>query len=204
MTRAELHDATVDRLFEAIRSAPSLRPSYHVLKGITWAPDIDFPKHEYLFDIVLVHGTPSFTVEAGVTRLTGRNGVTTVIDVLDEDIEAEFYDKPWPLQQSSTCEYVLFDPSSLSMRPNLEVWEKGDGEFHRGRSAKYGVFFSWAGFRLDVRGSEFTISRCGRPLFEEELLRCRMVFEKSPNPALAKKIAELEEKALQPMRERDE
>lgn len=204
MTRTELHNATVDRLFEAIRTAPSLRPMYHVLRRVIWAPDIDFPKSEHLFDIVLTHGTPSFTVEGDVIRLTGRNGVTTVIDVLGEDIEAEFYDKPWDLQQSSTCEYVLFDPSGLSMRPNLDVAEKRDGEFHRARSTKYGVFFSTAGFRLDVHGAEFTVSRSGRPWVEEDLLKCRKVYEKNPNPALAAKIRQLEEKAMQPMREPDE
>jgi hypothetical protein len=204
VTRTELHDLTVDRLFEAIRTAPSLRSSYHVLRRVIWAPDTNFPKSEHLFDIVLVHGAPSFTVENGTTRLAGRSGVTTIIDVLDEDIEAEFYDKPWDLQQSCTCEYVLFDPSALSMRPNLNVVKKSDGEFHRARSAKDGVFFSTAGLRLDFRGAEFTVSRSGRPWVEEELLKCRKTFEKNPNPALAEKIRQLEEKAQQPMREPDD
>ncbi len=204
MTRTELHDATVDRLFEAIRTAPSLRPSYHALKGVTWAPHRDFPKHEYLFDIVLVHGTPSFAVEGGVTRLTGRNGVTTVIDVIDDGYEPEFYDKPDCLWFSSTTEYVLFDPSGELMRPSLHVGRKRDDWFQPARSAKDGVFFSTAGFRLDVRGAEFTVSRSGRPWVEEDLLKCRKVYEQNPNPALAKKIAELEEQARWPMREPDE
>jgi hypothetical protein len=204
MTRSEQHDATVDRLFEAIRTAPSLRPSYHALKGVTWAPDTDFPKHEYLFDIVLTHGSPSFTVEGGITRLTGRNGVTTVIDIIDDGYEPEFYDKPSSLFQSSTTEYVLYDPSGEIMRPSLQVVRKQDDWFQPSRAAKDGVFFSTTGIRLDVRGSEFTLSRSGRPWVEEDLLKCRKVFEKNPNPALAKKIGELEERARQPMREPDE
>jgi hypothetical protein len=204
VTRTELHDATVDRLYEAISTAPSLRPNYHVLKSVTWAPDIDFPKHEYLFDIVLVHGTPSFTVEDGVTRLTGRNCVATVIDILGEDIEAEFYDKPDSLFQSSTTEYVLFDPSGELMRPSLQVLCKRDDSLEQVRSARYGVFFSWCGFRLDVRGAEFTVSRSGRPWVEEDLLKCRKAFATNPAPALAEKIRQLDEKARQPWRESDE
>ncbi|MEO2092374.1 MAG: hypothetical protein ABGY75_23220 [Gemmataceae bacterium] len=204
MTRTELHDQTVDRLYEAIRFAPSLRPNYHALKGVTWATHSDFPQYEYLFDIVLVHGAPRFTLENGTTRLAGRNRVTTVIDVIDDGCETEFYDKPDALWFSSTCEYVLFDPSGELMRPSLHVVRKRDDWFQPARSAKDGVFFSTCGFRLDVRGPEFSISPSGRPRVEEELLKCRKTFEKHPNPALTVKIRELEEEARKPMREPDE
>lgn len=203
-TGPALHDQTVDRLFEAIRTAPSLQPNYHVLKGVTWAPHPVFPKHEYLFDIVLIHGAPTFSLEGGVTRLGARSCVATVIDVIDGGYEPEFYDKPDALFQSSTTEYVLIDPSGEFMRPSLHVLRKRDDWFQPARSAKDGVFFSWCGFRLDVRAGEVTVSRSGRPWVEEELLKCRKVFEKDPNPSLREKIRQLEEQACKPMRERDE
>lgn len=192
VTRKQLHDATVARLYDSLRAVVR---GVVVLRDVLWAPHDVFPNYAHVFDLVLLGSRAAVTV---VDESTGRVAIKGAVTVIDDDCEPEFYDKANLLYFTSVYEYVLFDPTGELMRPNFHAYRKDDLGFRPVRSCAAGTFFSTLQFRLDAEGAEIRVASSGRLHYEEELLKCRLAYKKKPTPQLAEKIQTLERKAMEP------
>lgn len=203
MSELSIHDATVDALFEALSIFARSKGGLTILKRQLWTPHIHLTSVEERFDILVVGGEPVFEHRDGKTRLTNDANVITAIDVLDENYEPEFYDKPDLVRFSLAQEYVIYDPTGEYMRPRLSAALRDDHDLNSVRTAAWGFFFSDAGYRLNVNDGEALIAASGAPRVESKLLEAERVFAKHPNPSLSEKIEQLRAKLLKGRKKRD-
>lgn len=148
---ANLHDDTVGRLADALKSALADRRRT-VVTSLRWQPMSEFPNVVETFDVAVVPADSGLL--HGKTLVPPRETPMFLLDVvtLENGYDAEFYDHPILLLTTSVSEYVLFDPTAEVLRPSLQAIAKWDDGWRRTRCGD-GVLDSCQGFRLDVRGA---------------------------------------------------
>jgi hypothetical protein len=170
MNDAEQHDRTASALASALRSLLAPAGEWSVLSRARWQPLEGFPDCVYIFDVMIVESEAKLDLDASRGCLGPDVLPTTIIDVIRrDDWEEEFYDKPDILYQSGVYEYCLWDPTAERLRPPLHALRRRDSGYRNTRTSTKGVFFSTTGFRLDIDGADFTVSRCSQACEEEEL-----------------------------------
>ena len=194
---ASPHDAAVDRIAALVSAHFLDRPGFTVLSRVRWRPLRDHPDRCYLFDVIVVEGSPAAEAGASGAEFGPELRPTTVIDVVDrQGFEEEYYDKPDDLLLTSVCDYCLIDPTATVMLPQLYAAHRRDGGGWRIIPSSDGVFFTSAGFRLDVDGSAVRLRPCGPVRIEEKLYRYRKSLGRAINRAVdqATAVNHLQEK----------
>jgi hypothetical protein len=172
------HDATVGALAAALRALLTTSERAAVASNARWQPLADSPNVVYTFDLLTLDrdAEPAWDEPRGCLG-SGVQPVTIIDVVCRDGWEEEFYDKPDALALAGVHEYCLWDPSAEVLRPPLQAARLSESAFRPVRTCNQGTFFSDAGFRLTVRGADFTVTPCGRASVEEELFTCRRLLD---------------------------
>jgi hypothetical protein len=168
------HDAMVQSLSNAIGGFLRDSHAHTVVTNVCWQPLAAFPERTYEF-AALVCAEDSVLCRDETRNCFGPElRPCMAIAVLAKgtyDFD-RFFDFVDDLARAGVQEIVIWDPTGECMVPNLDGWRLYKGAYRRSRTVGWGVFFSAAGFCLDVQNGVAAVREAGDPRTEEELLTC--------------------------------
>ena len=107
--------------------------------------------------------------------LSPRTPPVTAIDVVAANtLKRDLLDKPGLLNDTGLGEYVIYDPTSEVLRPELQVYRRqSGGGIYQVPTGLNGAFFSKLGFQFQFDEMDIWVRSSGPVHLEEELYLLR-------------------------------